>query len=225
VMCAIVNYFKGVITMANLRIDLNGRRFGSLLVLNLKKERGRLGEVQWDCICDCGKERVTSTALLANGISTSCGCKSYETRKKHGMTNTRTFKSWDSMKQRCINPNDPSYAKYGARGITICKRWVESFNNFLADMGERPEGKSIDRIDVNGNYEPLNCRWATRSEQQRNKTNSVFLEWQGEKKSTADWADIVGIPRKIICDRISAGWSIEDALTKPNRKAKKLQGE
>lgn len=202
------------------KIDLAGKRFGKLLVIEKSEVKGKHGAILWNCVCDCGESRSAIAGNLISGTATSCGCVSYETRKLHGMTKSPTFKTWDSMKQRCLNPNAPDYPKYGMRGITICNKWLESFNNFLADMGERPEGMSIDRIDVNGNYEPSNCRWATRSQQQRNKSNSIYIEWQGERKSIPEWADITGITRKIISARIKAGWSIHDTLTKPNRKLK-----
>lgn len=206
--------------MKRQKVELVGHRFGKLLVISKSPEKGKNGEVLWDCLCDCGNSRLAIAGNLRCGTATSCGCESYTTRKKHGMTKTTTFKSWDSMKQRCLNENAPDYPRYGGRGITICNRWLESFNNFISDLGERPEGTSLDRIDVNGNYEPSNCRWATRSEQQRNKSNTIYLEWRGEKKSIPEWADITGITRKIITERIKAKWFIEDALTKPNRKQK-----
>lgn len=203
------------------KIELTGLRFGKLLVESKSESRGKHGEVLWNCRCDCGNERLTIAGNLKAGTALSCGCTSYETRKLHGMTNSTTFKSWDSMKQRCLNAKAPDYPRYGARGISICSEWLKSFNNFLNDMGERPDGTSLDRKDVNGNYEPSNCRWATRSQQQRNKTTSIILEWNGVRKCSADWADEVGISSKIICARISAGRSVEDALTKPNRKSRK----
>lgn len=207
--------------MLRRRLDLVGKKFGKLLVLEKSEERTKYGAVLWLCSCECGKSRLAISSNLTSGTATSCGCESYETRKLHGMTKTRTFKSWESMKQRCLNKNAPDYPHYGARGITIDERWAANFNSFLEDMGERPVDKTLDRKNVNGNYEPSNCRWATRSEQQRNKTNSLLIEWQGVARGAADWSDLVGIPAKIIFDRIRAGWTPSDALTKPNRKAKK----
>jgi hypothetical protein len=202
-------------------VDLVGVKYGKLTVLEKSKERTKHGAVLWLCSCECGKTRLAIAGNLLAGTATSCGCESYETRKLHGMTKTRTFKSWESMKQRCLNVNAPDYVAYGGRGISICRKWTLSFNNFLEDMGERPEGTSLDRINVNGSYEPANCRWATRSEQQRNKTNSLIIEWQGIAQGAADWADLVELPSKVICERINAGWSPQDALTKPNRKQSK----
>lgn len=206
--------------MTRQKVDLVGKVFGKLSVLEKSEERTKHGGVLWICSCTCGKQRLAIAGNLLAGTATSCGCESYETRKLHGMTKTRTFKSWDSMKQRCLNPNAPDYAHYGGRGITISASWLSNFNNFLKDMGERPLNTSLDRINVNGNYEPANCQWSTRSEQQRNKTTSFIIEWQGVKRSAAGWSEIVGISSKIICDRINAGWLPSDALTKPNRKGK-----
>lgn len=207
--------------MTRQKVDISGQRYGKLVVVEKSESRGKHGEVLWLCRCDCGKDRLAIAGNLRAGTALSCGCNSYETRKLHGMTKTRTFKSWDSMKQRCTNPKAPDYSRYGGRGISIYSKWIESFNNFLTDMGERPHGCSLDRKDVNGNYDQNNCRWATRSEQQRNKTTSLIIEWNGMKKCAADWADEVKIPSKIICERLAAGWSIEDALTKPKRKKSK----
>lgn len=208
--------------MTRLKIDLTGQRFGKLLVIEKSKERTKLGAVLWNCQCKCGNSRLAIAGNLRCGTATSCGCESYSTRKSHGMTNTRTFKSWDSMKQRCLNHNAPDFSRYGGRGIKICESWLNSFAEFLSDMGERPDATTLDRIDVNGNYEPNNCQWATRSKQQRNKTTSFLIEWNGIIKCAADWAEEVGISSKIICGCINAGWTPQDALTKPNRKAKKL---
>ena len=207
--------------MSRKRVELIGQKFGKLLVFEKSKERTKNGAVLWLCSCECGNTRLAIAGNLLVGTATSCGCESYETRKLHGMTKTKTFKSWESMKQRCLNTNAPDYPSYGGRGISICRSWVISFNNFLEDMGERPENMTLDRKNVNGNYEPINCRWATRSEQQRNKTNSLLIEWEGITQGAADWADLVQLPSKIICERIRSGWSPKEALTKPNRKAKK----
>lgn len=203
------------------KLDLIGQRFGKLVVIAKSGDKDRFGAIFWYCLCDCGGESVVRAANLRSGGTISCGCAQIEATKTHGMTKTGTFKSWESMKQRCLNPKAQSYESYGGRGIKICDRWVNSFSNFFEDMGERPDGTTLERKEVNGNYEPSNCRWATRSEQQRNKSNSVFIEWNGIVKCAADWAEQVGISSKIICGRIAAGWTVEDALTKPNRKSRK----
>ena len=134
------------------------------------------------------------------------------------MTRTRTFKSWEGMKQRCLNPRAPDYARYGGRGIRVNEAWAESFETFLRDMGERPVGLTLDRMDVNGNYEPGNCRWATLSRQQRNRRDTVSLTFAGQTLSVADWADDLGIKPKLIRERLKNGWPLERALYGPARR-------
>jgi predicted GIY-YIG superfamily endonuclease len=124
----------------------------------------------------------------------------------HGQTYTRAFKSWDAMKQRCINPNNNSYSRYGALGVKVCDRWLESFENFYADMGDRPYGMTLDRYpDKHGNYEPGNCRWATPAQQQRNLRSNIYMTFQGVTKLAVDWAREANIPVGILRRRINNG--------------------
>ncbi len=147
--------------------DLIGRRFGKLTVIAFfGKFTGRWS---WVCECDCGNEIIVHRDNLVGKNTKSCGCLKMETLVKHGMYKAPEFKAWVAIKQRCSNQKLPCYVNYGGRGISVCGRWLESFNNFYADMGDRPSEKhSIERKDNNGNYEPDNCKWATKSEQQRN---------------------------------------------------------
>jgi hypothetical protein len=130
------------------------------------------------------------------------------------MSNTSTFNIWSGMIDRCRNRNGKGWACYGGRGITVDDRWL-TFAGFLADMGERPKGMSLDRTDNDGPYSPENCRWATHQEQNRNKRHTVRATYRGETRSVLEWAEIVGIPHKLICVRLARGWDDERALTTP----------
>lgn len=131
----------------------------------------------------------------------------------HGMTGSRTFKTWDSMIYRCNNPSSKDFPRYGGRGIKVCARWDNSFEAFLADMGERPEGMTLDRIDHEGDYSKDNCRWATPLTQARNRRNNRIIEYKGESGPVSYWAEKMGIERKTLEYRIRVGWDIERALT------------
>jgi hypothetical protein len=171
----------------NPRRDIAGQRFARLTALEPVANPG--GKTRWLCRCDCGAECSVATTHLVRGRTRSCGCLASEltaarnrtaemvaaaSKPKrymvtHGMTKSRTYSSWSSMITRCHNPNVEQWPRYGGRGIKVCERWL-AFENFLADMGKRPVGMSIDRIDNDRGYEPGNCRWATSSEQARNKS-------------------------------------------------------
>lgn len=152
--------------------DLSGRRFG-LLVVDERVGTTEDSKALWRCRCDCGGESVVRGCYLRSGHTKSCGCQKGRRNGEaaattHGMSGTPTYGTWRKMIERCTNPNARQWEWYGGRGVTVCDRW-RSFENFLADMGERPEGRTLDRVDVNGNYEPGNCRWATWPEQCANK--------------------------------------------------------
>lgn len=197
--------------MRGKRKDLTGMQFGNWIVLYLDRE-SKNKNTKWICKCNCKKGKIKSVFAYAllNGDSMSCGCKNNPLKTKHGMYYTRTYKSWTQIIQRCKNPNNTGYEYYGGRGITVCDEWLESFENFYEDMGECPEGYSIERIDVNGNYCKDNCKWITMNEQQRNKRNNVFLEYNGESKCVADWARCLGIKIDTLWGRIRRGLSIEE---------------
>lgn len=162
------------------KVDLTGQKINRFLFLSQaehhKAPDGRL-YVMWNCLCDCGKpSRVRSSALTSKKKSISCGCFSAESTAErvstHRQSQSRIYTSYMAMKKRCTNPNDPHFHNYGGRGITVCGRWLESFENFYADMGERPEGKTLDRIKNDLGYSPENCKWSTRKEQQLNRRHT-----------------------------------------------------
>lgn len=198
--------------------DLTGQRFVRLVVVRYAGG-DRRGRSLWLCRCDCGTECVTDAAEMKRGHKQSCGCLRREMRGKtyltHGMSNTPTYDSWQAMLRRCTDPTAVQYPQYGGRGITVCDRWLNSFEEFLADLGVRPKGTTIDRKDVNGNYEPGNCRWATNKEQMRNRRNSRIIEYDGKRLTLSAWAEITGLRHSNILQRLASGWSVEKALTFP----------
>lgn len=202
------------------KVDLTGQRFGRWLVLQ-EDGRDNRGRVLWWCRCDCGAERAVKGWRLREGTNRSCGCLRRETsaacgreRATHGMSQTRIYNIWKGMLRRTTNPDDSSYQHYGGRGIKVCERW-QSLDDFLADMGPTyADGLTIERIDVDGNYEPGNCRWATAAEQARNKRNTRLFEFRGRSLVIADWAKVLDVSSKTLTSRIyQYGWSVERALT------------
>lgn len=204
------------------RISIVGRKFARLTVLKelptTRQPNGSL--IHWSrCLCDCGKMKDIRDASLQHGNTTSCGCAQKEAARKangtHFHSRSGAYESWLEMHKRCTNSKCAAYEDYGARGITVCERW-KSFDLFLADMGERPEGKMIERINNCGNYDPINCKWADRTEQNRNKRSNRVFTFQGVTACLSELCDVFEQPYERVQARITAlGWTIEDAMTKP----------
>lgn len=171
------------------------------------------------CICDCGTERHVQPHKLRSGQTLSCGCYSAErastNNRTHGMTGTPEYISWQAMRHRCYREEDISYSNYGGRGITVCDEWRDSFENFYADMGPRPEGMTLDRIEVNRNYEPSNCRWATPKEQADNTRVARKLLVGDRRINMSEASRRSGLTRSTLRRRMRLGMKIEEAMTAP----------
>ena len=192
--------------------DLTGQRFGRLIVIHPTQKRGNGGNIVWKCQCDCGNTVKVSGDNLKRGHTKSCGCFQREAVTTHGKRYTFVYKSWAQMKTRCLNPDDIDFKNYGARGITVCNRWLK-FENFLADMGERAEGLTLGRINNNKGYSPDNCEWQTYKQQGNNRRDNVIIEYKGFKFSIAEWARKLGINDSTLRSRIkNLGWPIERAF-------------
>lgn len=203
------------------RLELTGKRFGRLLVISQHNDKGASF---WACRCDCGNTKVVKGTSLLIGYTSSCGCLKNErvslARKTHGMSNSLLYGVWLSMRNRCYDKKNIGYDYYGGRGIVVCDRWRNSFENFASDMGEKPsKSHSLDRKDVNGNYEPGNCKWSTPLEQSENKRNNKTLTINGETKRLKEWCDIYSLKYATVQSRIMLyGWSAEKAILTPARK-------
>ena len=203
-----------------------GEKFGRLTVVDYFG-KNKHGHNLWNCECECGNHKIVSTGALNSGSVKSCGClweenkKVLKTRvvKKHGMVDTQEYHAWNGMRQRCYNKNSPKYKNYGARGIKVCDRWLHSFETFYADMGKCPDGFSIDRIDVNGDYSPENCRWADDVTQCNNRQFNFKVTFNGITETLRYWSEKTGINKSALYLRIHRrGWDVEKALTTPLRK-------
>jgi hypothetical protein len=189
--------------------NLQGFQFGSLTVLQLGKSHGN-GAV-WLCQCKCGNQKEVRASDMVQGKIKSCGCEHTQRIAKasttHGMKKTRTYSIWGAMRSRC----NRIHQDYSCRGITYDERW-DSFENFYLDMGEVPEGMSIDRIDPNGNYKKSNCRWATQEQQANNKRSSVFIEYNNKKQTVSQWAKELNMNHYTLRSRLKKGLSPEQVL-------------
>jgi hypothetical protein len=197
-------------------IDRTGDRYERLTVVERLAAKSKTDtNARWLCRCDCGMAVVAYGQDLGRGKVKSCGCLNAERIMQHGMSQLPVYHVWRQMRQRCENPTAQRYADYGGRGIKVCERWGK-FENFIADMGHPAPGMSLDRIDANGGYCKENCRWADDVRQANNKRNNRVLDFNGEKRTIAEWAEKLGVEWSIIRNRLdNYGWSVERALTTP----------
>lgn len=215
--------------------DLSGQTFGRLTVLNWVRINKRC--IKFRCRCVCGQETIVFGSSLKNGHTKSCGCLHNElfgliakvTSRKHGGHGTKTYRVWSSMRRRCYDPRDASFYNYGRRGVKICKRW-DDFEAFRSDMGETPNGMSIDRKNNALHYScgkcpdcisqewPANCQWATAAQQARNRRKTKLYTFNGKTACPVEFAEIYNLPRHAVAKRLRRGWSIERTLTEPMHK-------
>lgn len=208
----------------NSLIDLTGQRFGRLTVLEMAEKKPYSKAACWSCVCDCGKKKTVLGTNLRNGTIRSCGCLSrdvvVETHTKHGKSNTRLYRIWRGMIDRCEKTNSISYENYGGRGITICKEWrddVGIFSKWAMENGYE-EGLSLDRIDNDEGYFPKNCRWSSSKEQANNRRTNYNIVLNGEKKTLSEWCEELQLNYKTVKSRIHRSWTIEEALELVPRK-------
>lgn len=205
--------------------DMTGKTIGRLTVISryLGERPDNSTSAFWNCKCLCGNHTIVSGTQLRTERTKSCGCLVIEGAKKrflkHGHKRgkrnggyTATYTAYSHMMYRCYNSNDKYFYNYGGRGISVCERWKNNFNNFLTDMGEKPENTELDRIDNNGNYEPGNCRWTTKTQNLRNTRANAYIEYNGRNLCVAEWSDITGLSQSTINRRKALGWSNEEIL-------------
>ncbi|MCD8376221.1 MAG: hypothetical protein LUD69_04705 [Oscillospiraceae bacterium] len=199
--------------------DLTGNRYGRLVVVSEAEYKKPYR--MWNCVCDCGNTTVVRGTSLTSGHTTSCGCFQRDcassANTKHGMYKHRLYRIYGHMVRRCCDEREAGYKNYGGRGIRVCDGWKNSFEKFAEwayDNGYQDD-LTIDRIDVNGNYEPSNCRWVTQKVQANNTRRNRMLEFNGETHTMGQWADILGLSYNLVDSRIFRGWDVERALTEP----------
>ena len=207
-------------------VDLTGKRFGRLVAVSKTKLRNRDHRIVWVFKCDCGATTQKANKDVVSGNTQSCGCLDREHRANHikkmsthQKSHTPTYQIWSDMKKRCRNKNHWAHKKYyGGRGIDYCPEW-EKFESFLSDMGERPGDLTLDRIDNNKGYSKENCRWTTRKEQTKNRSNTVFFEMNGTSKTVSEWSEVLNINVATLRDRIKFGRQFDGPLQKGSKRA------
>lgn len=200
-----------------------GQKYGRLTAIE-RAERPGYGRF----VCECGQAKEILIGHVVRGRVQACGCLQKERSRQaltkrqttHGQFGTKTYTAWRAMRQRCESPDHPAYINYGARGVEVCTRW-KKFENFFADMGDRPPGLTLERKDNSKGYSPDNCIWAGWSAQANNRRNNVRITYAGKTQTVSQWAAELGLPRDRLYHRFSAGWSPEAAFTTPSRNRKK----
>lgn len=197
--------------------DLSGQKFGKLTAISRAKSKGK--RTMWNCVCECGNKKVIEAYSLKSGNTQSCGCieKLKPNAQKHGMHGTRLYNIWSGMKSRCYCKTSSRYKYYGERGIKVCDEWLHDFQAFYdwAMANGYDDTLTIDRIDVNGNYEPDNCRWSTEQEQCNNRTTNRMIGYKGETYTLSQLSELCGVPYFTLRSRLDSGWSVEKALSTP----------
>lgn len=201
-------------------IDIAGNMYGRLTVIELSghnKHNQRL----WRCVCDCGNSAEVLGSLLRKGDTRSCGCLARESaasiNKSHGKANTAIYRIWRSMMDRCHLPTSHAYSRYGARGVAVCERWHD-FENFYTDMGDKPKGMSLERTDNDGPYSQENVQWASAKDQANNRRSSRWVEFNGERRTLAQWADHFGIHLGTLWARLKRGIPMDEAVLPGDRR-------
>ena len=209
--------------MGNPVTDLTGQRFGRLVVVGRADPPvNKRGNARWHCHCDCGRECDVIGSCLRCGHTASCGClrkeRALAANTTHGQTGSRLYRIWYNMRTRCENPHGTHYDNYGGRGISVCEEWHD-FANFMqwAERTGYRENLTLDRIDANEGYNPVNCRWVTMREQNRNRRNNANITYHGVTRCLSDWAVTLGINEVTLRSRIRYGWDVERAFTTPVR--------
>lgn len=213
--------------------NLVGQRFGRLVVKSASTKRTANRGMVWNCICDCGQEKEVPALALKNGSIVSCGCYAKEINRNRKLVHghegsgkkSPTYVSWEKMMSRCYKVTDCCYPFYGGRGIEVTQSW-HTFAKFLEDMGERPSREyTIDRINGNGNYEPSNCRWATKKEQGNNTSRNIRFSYNGQGRTIAELAEISGIKYDTLYRRLRIyHWSVENAMNRTVTKSNCRKG-
>ena len=211
-----------------------GYKINRWTIINFHNQHPKIGD-EWECMCECGEIRVVRGSRLRNGESKSCGCRIGEILKaantKHGdwvgNKATKEYQAWRSMKKRCYQPKNASYERYHGRGIVVCERWLNNYENFLSDMGRAPAGSSLDRIDNDGCYAPDNCRWATAKEQASNRSNNVKISFMGDEIIQAEFLNRFKIHQPAIRNLMNQGYTRSEAavaaLSRKINKAKQME--